>query len=325
MKLTLKILLAVFLFVPSIFAVHGAPAGKLRLIQDGWAQYSEKIRPLPVVSSALIPWPKNMRVSSIFYDGFFLKGDDSRLLITILKDDYSKAKFNHEAEFFIYDSTSRSWKNIGSEFLQQDYRIIPVRATPEWFIFAKQAGEDSDYGEIVTYDMKTMARTSKIITGKQGYKKIITAGSAEICGLSREFRPGDPSQFIAASRINTGTSYYKGIVSVRGRNLEQTEVLRFGSEPQYLTGTRAITFRFREYTGSFFGFYDTAASGPIYSLKADNMIFSHYEQGVRVKQYVNIIKLRAINASFDKMVFLAEDEAGPRVVLLNIQPALFGP
>jgi hypothetical protein len=55
------------------------------------------------------------------------------------------------------------------------------------------------------------------------------------------------------------------------------------------------------------------------------MIFSHYEQGVRVKQYVNIIKLRAINASFDKMVFLAEDEAGPRVVLLNIQPALFGP
>jgi hypothetical protein len=325
MKLTLKILLAVFLFAPSILAVRSATAGKSSLIRDGWAQYSENIRRIPVIAQALIPWPKNMRGNSIFYDGFFLKGDDSRLLITILKDDYSKTQFNHEAEFFIYDSAGSSWKTIGSEFLQQNYRIIPVLATPEWFVFAKQAGEDSDYGEIVTYDLKTMARSSKIFTGKQGYKKIIAAGSAEICGLSREFRPGDPSQFIAASRIKAGTSYYKGIVSVRGRNLVQTEVLRFGSEPQYLTGTRAITFRFREYTGSFFGFYDTAASGPIYSLKGDNMIFRHHEQGVWVKQYVNIIKLRAINASFDKLIFLAEDEAGPRIVLLNIQPALFGP
>jgi|GEM_PF-2336583 hypothetical protein len=321
-KLLGMFLLVVFIAGP-IIAGQGSTAEKPKFVRYGCQEYAERLRPLPVSGSTLIPWGGIFGKGCRFYDGVFLADDDSRIMVVVLKNDYRKRRFDHEAQFFIYDTARGLWDRVGAEFLHQDYSLIPLRSDSGKFIFAKQAGEKARTGEIVTYDVKSGTRKTAIFTKPDEYKKAVDAGRYETSGLSRELKPGEPGRYISASRINAPGRYYEGIVAVSGTKLEQTEVLRFGSDPKYLRRTPVIEFRYRNGLNSFFGFYDTSATGPIYTLNGDNKVYRHYEGGVMVKQYINLTRLRAVSPSLEKFLFMAEDEAGPRLLVVSLQNGLF--
>jgi hypothetical protein len=303
-----------------LFVRQAAASDKPKYVRYGCEEYEERLKGLPVNNFTLIPWNGNSGGNSRFYDGAFLDDDDSRILVIFLKNDYKKRRFDHEAQFYIYDTARGLWDKLGVEFLHQDYVIIPLHADSEKIIYAKQKGADALSGEIITYGVKTGARLAAASTGPAEYRKILASGKYDISGISRELKPGDPWSFISSARITSGDKYYEGLVTVTGPKLIQKEVLRFGSDPGYIRRTACIAFRYRNGRDSFFGFYDTSADNPVYNINGDNRIFRHYESGVMVKQYVNITRLRAASPSLEKLLFMAEDEAGPRILVLSLQP-----
>jgi hypothetical protein len=323
MKTSLRVFLLVFIIGQALIAGQKPAVEKVKFIRYGCSEYAERLRPLTVNFSTLIPWGRIFGKGCRFYDGVFLADDDSRIMVVVLKNDYRKRRFDHEAQFFIYDTARGLWDRVGAEFLHQDYSLIPLRADSGKFVFAKQAGEKARTGEIVTYDVKSGVRTAAIFTKPEEYNKAINAGRYETSGLSRELKPGEPGRYISASRINAPGRYYEGIVAVYGAKLEQTEVLRFGSDPRYLRHTPVIEFRYRNGLNSFFGFYDTSEAGPVYTLNGDNRVYRHYESGVLVKQYINLTRLRAVSPSLEKFLFMAEDEAGPRLLVVSLPVGLF--
>jgi hypothetical protein len=305
-------ILCVYLFFAVIQPpVYGAGAPAKKHVRYGCEEYRDRMEVIKPSDALLIPWQSLDHSDWRFYDGVFLSDDDSKVLVAAYKDDFKNKRFEYIAHFFIFDCVTGRYGELGKEKINPDSSLVILEADSKKYVFSRQVrGRPAD---ITVFDIRTMSRTKTTDTEETIYLR-----SADVSGLAREEGRGDRLNYIASSRLDFPDRFYDGIVTVRGRSLARSEVLRFGSDPLYIRYTPNIIFNFRDRKNSFFGFYNIRNAGKIYFINGDNMIFRHYERGVRVKEYVNLTRLRAVNRQLSKLLFFAEDDFGPRLVVLPL-------
>lgn len=303
-------------------SVMAVSASSSKPVQYACEEYAGRLVKIPTTGRALVPWPEGDRRDLRFYDAVFISDDDSRVVVVLLKKISASAGDGYEAIFKIYNTQSKLWDDIGKEPLGQGWAVVPVRADSKNFSFIRlreSPGAAVGEPEIVTYSLTDKLRVPEAAVSAAELKRRLFFGKYEVSGLSVEHRAYDYNTHIAAQKFESGGKFYEGIMLIDRRAGTKKEILRFGNKPVFLRHTSAVSFDYKDRRNFMFGFCDIFALGTIYYIDGNNMVFRHYENGINLKEYLNLTRLRAVSRSMTKLLFMAEDDFGARVVVVPVE------
>jgi hypothetical protein len=309
------------LFFLCCFFIYAAPAKTTpakKPVKYSCEEYAGSLVKLDTNGKILVPWPDGNHTDMIFSDGIFMLDDDTRIIVILLKKSPEVNQFGHTAFFKIFNTVDKSWTDIGTEALDEKHSIVPVKADSAVFSFIKlpDALQPEQPVEMASYTVSDKSRTSVYLQDQTAIKRQLYYGKYELSGLSTEPIVNNYSEFISAQRLENDGELYDGLVTVQRNTRVKTEVLRFGNNPCYLRHSGNITFDYKDRRNFLFGFYNVPAKNMIYYMDGNNMVFRHYENGVGVKEYLNLTRLRAVSQTMSKLLFMAEDDFGARIIVL---------
>lgn len=318
-----RILILALCFFTFSGLIFGAPAqnnSAKKIVKYACEEYGGNLINMGTNGSLLIPWPGSGHLGMSFLDGIFMQNDDTKIAVIMQKKNSETNQTGHTVYFRIFNTIDRTWTELGSEILDDKLSIVPVMAGPVVFSFMKlpEQIQPEVLVEQVTYSLSGGTRTSVFIKDKNVINRLLFYGKYEVSGLSLERKLNDYGEYIKNQRIEKSGKLYDGLVIVKRKEGTKEEVLRFGGNPFYLRHTPNITFDFRDRRNFLFGFYNVDEKKEIYYIDGVNMVFRHRENGVGVKEYLNLSRLRAVNKTMEKMLFMAEDDFGARIVLVPL-------
>ena len=311
------VFLLLIFFIP-LYAAH--PARPPKPVKYACEEYRDLLVKLSTDGRVLVPWPSYEHPDMTFLDGVFLSDDDSKVVVILLKKDPSISKFGHRAIIKKYDTADKTFTDIAAEELGDRQSITIVKAGSSGFSFLKTPADGVSPVELVTYPVNGGARSSVPVSDKGALERRLFYGKFDVSGMSLEPKANDYNRYINARRMEVNNKLYDGLAIADKRLGTNEEVLRFGNNPRFLRHSDNIIFDFKDRMNFMFGFYNVKSKSRIYYMDGNNMVFRHYEKGVPTKEYLFLTSLRAVNMAMTKLLFMAEDDFGPRLVILPFDP-----
>ncbi len=310
------VFLLLMFFLP-LYAAH--PTHPPKPVKYACEEYRDVLVKLATDGRALVPWPSYDHADMVFLDGVFLSDDDTKIAVILLKKDAAAGKFGHIALIKIFNTADNTFKDLGQEELGEKQSIAIIKADTSVLSFFKAADGSQGPYELVTYPAGG-ARSSVLVQDKNSFQRQLFYGKYDVSGMSLEPKENNYNRYISTRRIEKDGKLYDGLVIVDKKTGANEEVLRFGNNPRFLRHTGNIIFDFKDKMNFMFGFYNVAAKNNIYYMDGNNMVFRHHEKGVATKEYLFLTRLRAVNRAISKLLFMADDDFGARLVIMPFDP-----